>query len=135
MWPDNPVSGTGCAEGGCWQRDPSFYFRRIEQLRAVMEKYGDGGKQMWLTEFGWTTKNEAPGYEYGSVISEDLQAQYLLRAFEKGKHDYPWMGVMFLWTLNHSVVVPPTHEMYPWSVIRNDWSPRPSYLALKAMPK
>jgi hypothetical protein len=146
MWPDNPGPGTGregtqChAERSCWKTDPSFYFRRIEQLRAVMEKYGDAQygnrlKQVWLTEFGWSTKNEAPGYEYGDVISEELQAQYIVRAFEKGQRDYPWMGVMFLWTLNHSVVVPPSDEKYPWSVIRGDWSPRPSYIAVKNMPK
>jgi polysaccharide biosynthesis protein PslG len=100
-----------------------------------MEDYGDSNKQIWLTEFGWSTKNEAPGYEYGSVISEQLQAQYIVRAFEKGQKDYPWMGVMFLWTLNHSVVVPPTDEKYPWAVIRGDWSPRPAYDAIKNMAK
>ena len=135
FWPDNPGPGTGCAEGGCWQRHQSFYFRRIEQLRAIMEKYGDGDKKMWLTEFGWSTKNEAPGYEYGAVISEELQAQYITRAYEKARQEYPWMGVMFLWTLNHSVVVPPTDEKYPWSLVRGDWSPRPSYFAVKNMPK
>ena len=30
MWPSNPGPGPG------WQNDPSFYFRRIEQLRQVM---------------------------------------------------------------------------------------------------
>ena len=30
-----------------------FYFRRIEEQRAVMEKHGEGEKQVWLTEFGW----------------------------------------------------------------------------------
>ncbi|HLI27411.1 MAG TPA: cellulase family glycosylhydrolase, partial [Chloroflexota bacterium] len=34
---------------------PSFSFRRVEQLRQVMERNGDGGKQIWLLEFGWTS--------------------------------------------------------------------------------
>ena len=33
-------------------RTNSFYFRRIEEQRAIMEKYGDGPKQMWVTEYG-----------------------------------------------------------------------------------
>jgi hypothetical protein len=136
LFPEQPGPGTGCPQAPrCWRDHPSFYFRRIEHLRAVMERHGDAAKPMWLTEFGWTTKNEAPGYEYGAVISEELQAQYLVRAFEKARADYPWMGVMFVWTLNHSVVVPPGDEKHPWSVIRADWSPRPAYTALKAMPK
>jgi hypothetical protein len=134
LWPDErsrhrlrAVRNAGATTG--------FSFRRVEQLRQVMVKYGDAEKQVWLTEFGWTTKNEAPGYEYGAVISEEMQAEYLTRALVKGRDEYPWMGVMFIWTLNHAVVVPPNDEKYPWSVIRGDWSPRPSYQALKNLPK
>jgi hypothetical protein len=126
-------------------------------MRAVMERNGDAQygttlKQIWLTEFGWTTKNLAPGYGYGSVISEEQQAQYIVRAFEKGQHDYPWMGVMFLWTLNHSVVVPCSDEKYPWSMVyghptsdpdcaavqpagKQPWEPRPAFIAIQNMPK
>ncbi|MCL5961951.1 MAG: cellulase family glycosylhydrolase [Chloroflexi bacterium] len=128
IWPDNP--GTGG-----WSDHRSFYFRRIEDIRAVMEKYGDGDKQMWLTEFGWTTKNPDPNFKYGDDITPELQAQYLVRAFEKGKKDYPWMGVMLLWNLNYSTVVQPTDEKVAWSIINQDFSPRPAYSALKAMPK
>ena len=52
-----------------------------------MEQNGEGGKQIWLTEFGWTTYNTAPGYEYGQLISDQQQADYLVRAFQKGKND------------------------------------------------
>jgi L-amino acid N-acyltransferase YncA len=45
------------------------------------------------------------------------------------------MGVMAVWNLNFSVVVPPENEKYPWSVLYGDWSPRPAYRALQAMPK
>jgi hypothetical protein len=158
MWPENPGPGTGCpAAPNCWRDDGSFYFRRVEQLRAVMERYGDAQygatlKQIWLTEFGWTTTNLAPGYGYGSVISEEQQAQYIVRAFEKGQRDYPWMGVMFLWTLNHSVVVPCNDEKYPWSMVyghptddpncaavqpagKQPWEPRPAFIAIQNMPK
>lgn len=136
LWPENPGPGTGCnPPGNCWRDHPSFYFRRIEALRRVMEEFGDAEKKVWLTEFGWTTRNEAPGYEYGSVISEELQAQYLTRALQKGCNEYGWIGVMFIWTLNHSVVTQPSDEKYPWSVVRGDWSPRPSYDAIKALNK
>lgn len=129
LWPDNPGPGPN------WQNHPSFYFRRIEQLRQVMIDNGQADKQIWLTEFGWTTANQAPGYEYGAQNSDAEQAQYLTRAFQMGHLYYPWMGVMFVWNLNYSVVTPPSDEKYPWSVLNSDWSPRPAFNALKDMPK
>jgi GH35 family endo-1,4-beta-xylanase len=129
LWPEQPGPGPQ------WQNHPSFYFRRVEGLRAVMEKYGDANKQMWLTEFGWTTKNEVKGYEYGQYISDQDQAAYLVRAYQLADRKYPWMGVMLLWNLNYSTIVPPTDEKHPWSIIDKDHQPRPAYLALKAMPK
>ena len=116
---------------------PSFYFRRVEQLRSVMEKYGDGGKRMWLTEFGWSTANQAPGYEYGRFNTEQNQADYLVRAYQLAKTRYPWMGVMFVWNLNFGTLpdLPPTDEKPPFGILNKDWTPRPAYNALKAMPK
>lgn len=127
-WPGNP--GT---DG--WSDHNSFYFRRIAELHAAMESHGDGDKQVWLTEFGWTTANQAPGYEYGVNNSEADQAAYLVRAFEIARQEWPWMGVMFVWNLNYSVVTDPADEKHPWAVLNADWSPRPAYDALKAMPK
>ena len=130
LWPTNPPAD----KNRPWSTHPSFYFRRFENLRAIMEKYGDTSKQLWLTEFGWTTKNAAPGYEYGALVSEQTQADYLVRAFGRG-HQYPWMGVMTMWNLNFSTVVGPQDEKTPWSIIRQDWSLRPAYAALQAMRK
>jgi len=141
LYPENPGSGH-CPpkyaerEGTCWRNHPSFYFRRIEQQYAVMSANGDGNKQMWLTEFGWSTYNVANGYEYGQLISPQQQADYLVRAFEKGRNDYPWMGVMCVWNLNFSTLgLPPEDEKVPWAVINADWSPRPAFIALKHVPK
>lgn len=134
-YPANPqgcdVSGTGKAD---FANDNSFYFQRIQDLRKVMVDAGEGNTKMWLTEFGWTTANQAKGYEYGAFVSEQQQAQYLVRAFQLGK-SYPWMGVMFVWNLNFSSITQPSDEKYPWSVLTSDWSPRPAYTALKNMPK
>ncbi len=134
-YPANPqgcdVSGTGKAD---FSTDNSFYFQRVVELHQVMQDAGEGNTKMWLTEFGWTTANEAKGYEYGKFVSEAQQAQYLVRAFELGK-SYPWMGVMFVWNLNFSTITPPSDEKYPWAVLKSDGSPRPAYTALKNMPK
>jgi len=136
-YPANPATnscGTDPDGGRSYTKDNSFYFQRLQEQRKVMEDAGENGKKMWLTEFGWTTENQAKGYEYGKYVSETQQAQYLTRAFELGR-SYPWMGVMFVWNLNFASITPPTDEKYPWGVLKADGSPRPAYTALKNVPK
>ncbi|MFL5732815.1 MAG: hypothetical protein ACJ78Q_06405 [Chloroflexia bacterium] len=142
LWPDQPGDGHCPAkyanqEGTCWKNHPSYYFRRIEQQYAVMKANGDGNKQMWLTEFGWDSTPNAPnGYEYAELITPEQQAQFLVRALQKGDYDYPWMGVMCVWNLNFSTLgLPSNDEKVGWSVLNPDWSPRPSFIALRDMQK
>ena len=129
MWPDNPGPGPG------WTNHPSFYFRRIEQLRQVMVENGDAQKQIWLTEFGWaSTTKAAPGFEYAEQNSEQEQADYISRAFRMGRDQYPWMGPMLVFGLNFSlpnVAIEPTDERIAWSLLRRDGSKRPAYFAVK----
>lgn len=129
MWPHNPGPGE-------WTTDESFYFRRVAQLRDVMVANGEGHKQVWLTEFGWSSSPvPAPGQEYAADNSELDQAQYIVRAYEIARTEWPWMGIMFLWNLNFSTLVEPGDEMVHWSVLNPDWSPRPAFDAVREMPK
>ena len=128
FWPDNPGP-----DG--WTEHRSFYFRRIEDLRSVMVANGEGHKSIWITEFGWTTANQAPGYEYGEFNSEADQAEFLRRSFEIARSEWPWVEAMYVWNLNFALVVSPADEKYPWGVLNADGSPRPSYEALRDMPK
>jgi hypothetical protein len=127
MYPDDPGTGD-------WSNDPSFYFRRAEQLHQVMVDHHDN-RRVWITEFGWTTKNQAKGYEYGADNSPQQQADYLVGAFDYAAKNWPWTTGMFVWNLNYSAVVQPDDEKYPWAVLNADWSPRPAYTALQQMPK
>ena len=127
-------------QGNCWKNAPDFYFRRIEDQRAIMESYGDAAKQVWLTEFGWDSCTGLPvpnGYEYCALTSEAQQAAYLARAVEIARDDWPWLGALFVWNLNYAATpnIQPTDEKYAWSVLRGDWSNRPAFEALKALPK
>jgi hypothetical protein len=96
---------------------------------------GDSGKPVWITEFGWTTENQAPGYEYGVNNTEQEVADYLVRSFEIARTEWGFVGGMFVWTLNWSTLVTPEDEKYAWSALNSDWSPRPAFTALQNMPK
>jgi hypothetical protein len=104
-----------------------------------MLENGDAQKQMWLTEFGWSsTTTPAPGFEYAAQTSEQEQAQYIGQAFRMGRDNYPWMGPMLLFQLNMAlpnISTDPNDERIAWGIIRRDGSKRPSYDAVKAYAK
>lgn len=109
---------------------PSFFFRRVEQLRAIQERYGDGHKQIWLLEFGWTTDQVNPSYSWYAVTPEQ-QADYIVRAYQFTRQNWaPWIGVMFLWTMADSQWTP-ANEQYWWAITEPDGTPRPALTAFQ----
>jgi plastocyanin len=129
FWPDKPGPGPG------WTEHPSFYFRRVEQLRQVMVENGDAHKQMWLTEFGWMSMVAPPqGFDFAKQVTEQEQAEYIAQAFRMGRDKYPWMGPMLVFNLNFAlpdVAIAPDDERIGWSLLRPDGSKRPSYFSVK----
>jgi polysaccharide biosynthesis protein PslG len=136
-WPDDPATnpcGTDADGARGFTTDNSFYFKRILQIRAVMEKYGEGDKPMWLTEFGWdTTPDPTDGNDFARYVTEQQQAEYIMQAFAIAR-SYDWMGVMFVWNLNFQVTTTGSNdEKWGYGVLRRDWSARPAFEALKTL--
>jgi polysaccharide biosynthesis protein PslG len=110
--------------------DASFYFRRVEQLRAVQVKAGDAAWQIWFLEFGWTADKIHPNYAWYAV-SEDKKADNIVKAFQYAKQNWsPWIGVMTLWTLADPTWTTQSEE-YWWAIDEPDGTPRPALSALK----
>ena len=115
----------------------SFYYLRFTQLRDIMVKYGDAGKEIWFTEFGWPSSADPYSeYAYAKNINEQDQADFLVRAFAIAKAK-GYVGVMAVWDLNYASSAEPNdrYAKLAFSVLRRDWSPRPAYGALQNMPK
>lgn len=137
LWPDKPGNPIG------WNDHPSHYFRHVENVRQIMVESGLADKQIWLTEYGWATANNTPGYEYGNAVSMEDQAQYTIDAeqmvYEKYRDETgrSWIGVMFLWNLNFAVLWGqegnPLHEQAAYGILNPDWSPRPVFIALQGV--
>jgi hypothetical protein len=110
---------------------PSFYFRRVEQLRDVQVKAGDANRQIWLLEFGWTSDPIHPNYSWFAV-SEEKKAANVVAAFQYARqHWTPWIGVMTLWTLADPTWSPDSEE-YWWAIDNPDGSPRAALTAVRA---
>lgn len=144
LYPENPSVIEGCVYTSptkCWNDEPTHYFRHLENVRRFMEEEGVGDHQMWITEYGWTTKNSTPGYEFGNYVSEQQQADYIVGAMKRINDDYrdaegkPWVGVSFLWNMNYAVLWQergePTHEQATFGILNGDYSPRPAFTAIQ----
>ena len=98
-----------------------FSFRHVEDVRKVMERYGDQGKRVAILEFGWTTDNrpDSPYYWHGAGagIDEIKQGCYLLGALKWAKENWrPWIGLMSMIYMP-DVQWTKSDEQYYWSII------------------
>jgi LysM repeat protein len=115
-----------------------YSFRHVEDLRQIMVNRGDGGKQIVILEFGWTSDARTESAYHWHAVSEDQKADYLVRAYQYAKtHWSPWIGLMSLiympkpsWTQ--------ADEQYWWGVIEPAYPELrllPAYVRLRDMPK
>jgi len=112
-----------------WGGHPSFGFRRIEQLRDIMVRNGDGDRQVWLTEFGWSSDPIHQGYAWHRV-TEEQKALYVVESYRWASLNWqPWVGVMVLWNLP-SPDWTQDREEYWWAVANPDGTDRPAFEAL-----
>lgn len=114
-----------------------FAFRHVEDIRRIMEKYGDADKQIAILEMGWTTDPIHPEYAWHAV-TEQQQADYLVRAYQYAyEHWAPWIGLMSMLTLADPAWTE-NDEQYWWAISYPDWPEnrlRPAFKALQDMPK
>jgi hypothetical protein len=134
--PDCTPATPECSLSGGWNTDDSFFaFTRLSEYYDVMNANGDGAKTIWLTEFGYCSNpSPPPGYEYCASVSEDAQSRFLVQAYQMARQ-LPYVSAMFQFNLDFQIAVPPTDEKWGFGIIRSNWSGRPAYYALAAMPK
>ena len=134
--PDCTPATPQCSLSGGYNTDDSFFaFTRASEYRDVMIQNGDGGKQIWFTEFGYCSNpNPPPGYEYCRYITEDQQAIFLQQAYTMARQT-PYVGAMFAWNLNFQLSVPQFDEKWGFGVVSDTYAGRPAYFRLLGMPK
>lgn len=127
---------------------------RLQDLRDIMVANGDSNKPVWITEFGYTT-TPSPGSEE-LVVTEEQQAEYLVRGFEFIKQKWDWVQLYTVWNLpgeaaqsegairlgRHQPQVAVNDlqkadliDQEGYGLLRPDGSLKPAYGALEEMPK
>jgi len=93
-----PLSPENAASGNAWtQMSESSW-----SLRSIMKENGDGGKELWVTEFGAPTGGPGKAADGKSTFSwtrptfvtEEFQAEIFLQAYSY-KEEHEWMGPLF----------------------------------------
>jgi uncharacterized protein YraI len=119
-----------------------FAFRHVEDIRRIMEQYGDGGKKIVLLEFGWTYDPVNPSYRWHGAdagITDMVQADYLRRAYEFAAANWqPWIGLMSLLTMPNLDWMddgnPQDEEQYWWAILEpsqiDELKLRPAFVVL-----
>jgi hypothetical protein len=122
----DPTAAPGSVDGF---PDGSFYFRRVEQMRAIEEQNGDLNP-VWLMEFGWTSDAVHPDRSWYAV-SEDQKGANILAAIQYARANWPWVGVLTVWGMPDPSWTPEREE-YWWMVSNPDGTDRPALADLIA---
>ena len=108
-------------------------FRRVELLRAVMERYGDGQKATWFNEFGWNASpRDMPREELvWQRVTDRQQADWTVEGVDYARQNWPWAGVFCTWYFRQVGDIPPSRSEYYFRLVDPDFTPRPVYHAVR----
>jgi hypothetical protein len=92
-----------------------------------MVAYGDSAKQLWLTEFGWSTTTGPYG------VSEATQAEFLTKALDRIRAAYPFVKAAFWYNLrnNYWLHDDPADYEANLGLLRTDFTSKPAFAALR----
>jgi polysaccharide biosynthesis protein PslG len=128
----HPYQGKGDAPPEHPDDGHRWWFTHLPAVRNVMLRYGDGAKRIWFTEFGWSTHPNMGGEEPWQLgVTEQQQADYLLRAIKYTKTNYPYVTNMIWYQARdeQQFDIQSNHL----GLLREDLSNKPAYSALREM--
>ncbi|MGB9724206.1 MAG: hypothetical protein ACP5OO_02030 [Chloroflexia bacterium] len=106
------------------QPDPSrVNFRRVELLRRVMERNGDRGKKIYITEAGW---NDHP--RWVNAVRPAERIAYTLEAC-RWSETQDWLAVLAFWQFRMPWGGASASVYY--NFVGEDFTPRPIYLEVQ----
>ncbi len=108
-------------------------FRRVELLREVMERNGDGQKAVWFNEYGWNASppDMDPAKLIWRRVTEKQQAEWTVEGIAFGRKHWPWAGVFCIWYFRQVGDIPPSSSEYYFRMVDPEFTPRLVYRAVQ----
>jgi hypothetical protein len=97
-------------------------------LHELMVENGDGDKQLWVTEMGWSTQK----YPNWVGVSERQRATYMRQVGEMTR-SWPWIGAVIFWHLRygHAQQTAAADDLeLGLALVSKTWQPSPAFWAL-----
>ncbi len=108
--------------------DPSgpsrINFARAEEIHKAMQRRGDGGTPVYITEGGW---NDSPRWSF--AVKPYQRVEYTVRAYEKAAEEWPWCRAVMLWA---SRLPRPAYTYFDnYTFLTSDFIPKAVYLEVQ----
>lgn len=109
-------------------------FQRVLLERAVMEKFGDAQKAIWILEYGWNAAPESfpDSRLIWGRVTEQQQAEYTVRGIELARSEWEWAGVFSIWYFRQVGDIPSNNPEAYFRMVDIDFTPRPVYYGVSA---
>lgn len=116
----------------CDPADLKHYPCNIPRLIELMAANGDGDKQIWATEYGWSAHDNSgyptPVPNWSRGVTEEQQAEYLLR-MQSLLSQWPQVIASFWYTSWDRATGDP--QMDNWGLLARDLRRKPAWYAMR----
>ena len=109
--------------------EQSWYRARLEAVIALMKRFGDEQKTIWITETGFGSVISPT--DTSPYVSEETQASRVRQVYETAAM-YPQVEKVFWWSLReyyHDTTEFNTSMEAHYGLLRANFAPKPAYLA------
>jgi hypothetical protein len=108
-------------------------FQRVELVRQIMVRHGDGEKPVWFNEVGWNAAPETFPAEklIWKRVPEAQQAEWTVQAIKKARESWDWAGVFCIWYFRQAGQIPAERADYYFRMVDVGFTPRPLYNLVK----
>jgi polysaccharide biosynthesis protein PslG len=103
----------------------------VSKTLDLMKSYGDGAKEIWLTEYGWSVhanSGNEPNWNRG--VTREQQADYLVRSLVYLGANRPYVTKVFWYNERNRATGHPHEDGF--GLLTRDLSEKPAYVAAKA---
>ena len=103
---------------------PGWAYGGMNNMKSVMDSYGDSNKTMWATELGWQTST------VGNHVTQSVQGQYIYDSYKRLYEAFPFVETIFVYGLrNDGTDLNAAIDNY--GLLNRDFSQRPAYAAFR----